>query len=226
MADSNSILPPGLEHLALQSSGQNKKAGNDLGQSDFLELMLTQIKHQDPLNPAEGGEFLSQLAQFGTVNGITQLQSAFNALASSLQSSQALQASTMVGRSVLVSGNTGVLEDGGKLSGAVDMPVSAADLSVLIHDSAGQLVRKLNLGTQPAGLTRFEWDGLNESGNPVPSGSYRIIAQASAGNEVVTQRTLIQGKVDSVTLARNGGDTLLNLHDLGTVLINDVREIL
>ena len=76
-----------------------------LGQDEFLELMMTQLQNQDPLNPAESGEFLSQIAQFGTVNGITELQQSFSTLASSLQSNQALQASTMVGRSVLVENN-------------------------------------------------------------------------------------------------------------------------
>ena len=108
MATTSGVLPPGLENLTLKSEPEKSK--DDLDQSEFLKLMLTQIKYQDPLKPMEGGEFLSQLAQFGTVSGIAALQSSFDVFASSLQSNQALQASTMVGRTVLVPGNVAALE--------------------------------------------------------------------------------------------------------------------
>ena len=103
MNNSISGLPPELAGLELKQP--EKKANDELGQSEFLDLMIAQLQHQDPLNPADSGEFLGQLAQFGTVNGITELQNSFADLATSLQSSQALQASTLVGRNVLIPGN-------------------------------------------------------------------------------------------------------------------------
>jgi len=189
-------------------------------------LMLVQIQNQDPLNPADSGEFLSQLAQFGTVNGITELNSSFDVLATSLQSSQALQASTMVGRSVLVPGNVGLLETGSELKGAVELPTSGADLKVLIQDATGQLVRQINLGTQAAGTVRFAWDGFSDAGEAVATGTYTVRAQAFVDGEAVTQTTLIQAQVESVTLGRAGNDSVLNLRGLGTVQMNDIREIL
>jgi flagellar basal-body rod modification protein FlgD len=224
MEELNSLAASGLEQYAVKQD-QNKPK-DELGQSEFLKLMITQIKHQDPMNPAEGGEFLSQLAQFGTVNGITELQSSFDVLATSLQSSQALQASTMVGRSVLIPGNVGLLENGVELQGAVDLPASSAGLKVLIHDATGQLVRQIDLGTQPPGIARFAWDGFSNSGVAVPAGTYRVSAQAFVGGKAVTQETLIQGKVESVTLGKAGDDSSLNLRGLGTVFLNEVREIL
>ncbi len=224
MEDINSIAASGLEQFAINRD-QNKPK-DELGQSEFLQLMLTQIQNQDPLNPAKSGEFLSQLAQFGTVNGITELNSSFDVLATTLQSSQALQASTMVGRSVLVPGNVGLLETGAELQGAVEMPSSSADLTVLIHDASGQLVRQINLGTQQAGTVRFAWDGFSNAGEPVPTGTYKVSAQAFVDGEAVTQTTLIQARVESVTLGKAGSDSSLNLRGLGTVLMNDIREIL
>jgi len=224
MEDINSIAASGLEQFALNRD-QNKPKGG-LGQSEFLQLMLTQIQHQDPLNPADSGEFLSQLAQFGTVNGITELQSSFNVLATTLQSSQALQASTMVGRTVLVPGDVGLLETGVGLQGAVELPSSTAGLNVLVHDASGQLVRQINLGTQESGLVRFTWDGFSDSGQPVPTGTYRISAQALIDGKAVNQPTLIQAQVQSVTLGNAGNETSLNLRGLGAVSMNDVREIL
>lgn len=225
MASSNTILPPELQHLAIQQT-TDKKAKSELGQDDFLKLMLTQLKHQDPLNPMESGEFLSQMAQFGTVNGITQLQSSFSTLASSLQSSQALQASTMVGNTVLVPGNQSELVSGGELTGAVELDQSTSQLLVNIVDATGQPIRQINLGTQTAGLTKFTWDGLDGSGEPAPSGVYTISATSLQNNESVAQSVLINAKVNSVTLSKAGGEPLLNLNGIGPVSLSQVREIM
>lgn len=224
MQETKSIAASGLSQYSIQD--QQSTPGDELGQSEFLKLMITQIKHQDPMNPAEGGEFLSQLAQFGTVNGITELQSSFDTLASSMQSSQALQASTMVGRSVLVAGNQGYLEAGNGMNGAVELPVSSADLRVFVHDTSGELVRQINMGTQPEGLTRFNWNGLGDNGAAFPPGVYQVSAQARVDGEMVDQPVLIQGKVDSVTLGRPGAESSLNLKGLSSVLLHNVHEIL
>jgi len=224
MEDINSIAASGLEQFAIKQD-QNKPK-DELGQSEFLKLMLTQIQHQDPINPVDSGEFLSQLAQFGTVNGITELKSSFDLLAATLQSSQALQASTMVGRTVLVPGDVGLLETGAELRGAVEMPSSSADLKVLIHDASGQLVRQLDLGTQPAGTVHFAWDGSSDSGGAVTTGTYRVSAQAFVNGEAVSQATLIEARIESVTLGRAGKDSSLNLRGLGAVQMNEIREIL
>jgi flagellar basal-body rod modification protein FlgD len=224
MEEINSIAASGLDQFTFKQDQRRPK--DELGQSQFLELMITQIKHQDPLNPVESGEFLSQLAQFGTVNGITELQSSFDVLASTLQSSQALQASTMVGRSVLIPGKVGLLENGVELQGAVDLPASIGDLKVFIHDAAGQLVKQIDLGTQAAGVTRFAWNGISDSGEMVASGTYSVSAQGFVNGAAVAQETLIQSKVESVTLGKAGNDSLLNLRGLGTVSLSDVREIM
>jgi len=224
MEKTTSVAAGALDPFAIKQ--QQQGPGDGLGQSQFLELMLTQIKHQDPLNPAKGGEFLSQLAQFGTVNGITELQSSFETLASTLQSSQALQASTMVGRSVLVPGDTGLLETGRPLQGAVDLPSSSGDVRVLVEDARGQLVRQINLGSHSPGRVNFAWDGLSDNGSAVPPGTYRINAQALVDGKAVTQETLVLARVESVTLGRAGAESSLNLRGLGTVQMNEIREIL
>lgn len=225
MADSNTILPAELQHLALKQPEKNA-SGGDLGQDAFLELMLTQIKHQDPLSPMESGDFLSQIAQFGTVNGITELNTSFASLSSSLQSSQALQASTMVGNTVLVPGNTSELVTGGQITGAIDLDNSTTNLVMSIFDASGQVVRQVDLGSHSAGMTKFTWDGLDNSGNPLPAGTYTIEAAAAVNGEAVAQSVLVHAKVDSVTLSKTGGEPLLNLNGLGTISISEVREIM
>ena len=93
------------------------KKKTSLGQEDFLKLMTTQMTHQDPNNPMQNGEFLSQMAQFGTVSGIQDLQKSFADFANSINSDQALQASSLVGRYVSVPTSTGILPAGGEIKG-------------------------------------------------------------------------------------------------------------
>ncbi|MBE0509915.1 MAG: flagellar hook assembly protein FlgD, partial [Gammaproteobacteria bacterium] len=86
------------------TKNSNEKKTGELGQDEFMTLMLAQMKHQDPMNPMENGDFIAQLAQFRTVTGIDQLNNSFNGFSQTMQSSQALQASSLVGREVLVPG--------------------------------------------------------------------------------------------------------------------------
>ena len=224
MATTNGILPPGLEKLALKSD--TSKPGDELDQSAFLKLMLTQIQHQDPLNPMSSKEFFGQLAQISTDNGIAGLKSSFDQFAASLQSGLALQATTMVGRTVLVEGSTVELNSVGSIRGAVDLAASTAELLVTISDASGQVVKQLNLGSQTAGTVNFVWDGLDSAGGAVAPGRYQITAQAGIDGEVTALPTLVQAKVESVTLTQNGEGPLLNLQGLGSFPMQDVREVL
>ena len=216
-------LPAGLDDLRIEPKIERPDSG--LGQEAFLELMVAQLKNQDPMNPMESGEFLGQIAQFGTVNGITELQNSFALLASSLQSSQALQASTMVGRNVLVTADGARLNSGEAIVGAVELAQPVGALTVSIFDAAGQLLRRIGLGAQSAGLARFTWDGLDEAGSAVPEGDYRVTAEANVDGETVSLGTLIQARVESVTLLP-GADPRLNLTDLGSVALADVKQVM
>lgn len=197
-----------------------------LGQDEFLELMMTQLRNQDPLNPAESGEFLSQIAQFGTVNGITELQQSFSSLASSLQSNQALQASTMVGRSVLVEHNALQLGASGDANAAVELPQSVADLQVSIVDKSGELIQQLNLGPQGAGLVDIQWNGANTLGERMPPDSYVVQATALFGGRNQAVPTLVEAPVESVSLSPDGGEPTLNLSNIGGISLNSIRRVL
>ena len=225
MDKSISSVLNGIDSLSSDRLKQTAEK-KSLGQEEFLELMMTQLQNQDPLNPAESGEFLSQIAQFGTVNGITELQQSFNSLASSLQSNQALQASTMVGRSVLVESNSLELGAGENAKFAVDLPQSVGSLQVTISDSVGQAVRQFNFGTQADGLVDLNWDGLSNNGEPVPPGAYRVSAEAMVDGQNQSLNTLVVAPVESVSLARDGSEPTLNLSNIGAIALNAVRRVL
>lgn len=219
----------GIDQRALsETSGPNAPARSAprLGQEDFFKLLITQLRNQDPLRPLASGEFLSQIAQFSTVAGIQDLQRSFVQLAGSLYSNQALQASALVGRTVYVPGpEVALADDGSGVSGRIELAASATGLSVGIYDSAGQLVRRLALGPQPAGTIAFHWDGLTEAGTPAAAGRYRIKAEALIAGQSVAVDSLVAARVESVTLARAGQEITLNLAGLGPVDFAQVRQI-
>ncbi len=218
-----------IDSATLQSLGltsQPKAKSNSIGQDEFLKLMMTQLKNQDPMKPLESGEFLSQIAQFSTVSGIQDLQASFKTLSSSLYSNQALQASSLVGRTVLVPAASATLAAGGQVSGAVDLTASTSQLVVGVYDGTGQLVRRIPLGPQAAGQVSFNWDGLTDAGTVAAPGAYRVRAEAEVGGQNVAMDTLVSSKVESVVLGRQDGGIQLNLTGLGGVDFATVRQIM
>jgi flagellar basal-body rod modification protein FlgD len=199
---------------------------DELGQEDFLTLMITQFRNQDPFEPMDNGDFLGQLAQFGTVNGIERLNSAFSGLSSSIQSEQVLQAANLVGRSVLAQTESGYLADGGSLSGSVVLPSSASSVQVEISDASGQLIRRLDIGSQEGGLAEFTWDGRNDSQEMVPAGHYTIAARATRGTYVESVETYLQANIESVNLGQYGQGMTLNLAGGNELSVNQIRRIL
>ncbi len=205
----------------------DKKANtnNELGQDAFMKLILAQMQHQDPMKPMTDGQFITQMAQFQTAAGMQDLQKSFTELSSTLQSNQALQASALVGREVLAPGNTADLAAGGSIAGQVDLPADTTGLAVKITDSAGQLVRDLSLGAQPAGTAQFRWDGINDGGQAATPGTYTIHVQALLDGQSQELQPMLTAKVESVSLGSGKLDTQLNLAGNRAISLADVRKI-
>ena len=201
------------------------KPNDELGQEDFLTLMITQFQNQDPFEPMDNGEFLGQLAQFSTVSGIDSLNSAFAGLSGALQDEQALQAANLVGRSVLATVDRAYFDQSQNIEGAIDLAESASDVQVDIVNSNGELVQTMRLGEQPAGLAQFSWNGRDASGDRVSPGHYELRARAIRGASIESVPTLIRADVKSVTLNQFGGGMTLNLHGGDTLALRDVYQI-
>ena len=202
------------------------RSRSELGQNDFLTLMVTQFRNQDPFEPMDNGEFLGQLAQFSTVSGIDSLNTAFAGLAGAIQDEQALQAANLVGRSVLATTDVGYLDDAGQLNAAVELDSAASNVQVDITDASGQLVQRLDLGEQQAGIARFSWDGLDASGERAGPGHYQISARVVRGNIVESTATLIEAAIESVTLGQFGSGMTLNLLGGDALSLGQVRQII
>lgn len=211
--------------LGLSRELDSKKDNNQLQLEDFLELMVTELTHQDPFKPMENSELATQISQFATVSGIDELNSSFTGFSDKMISDQALQAANLVGRNVLVPVNTGNLEAGGSIKGVVGITEPASDVTVRITDATGVLVKEIQLGTQTKGEVDFTWDGLDQNGDAVPAGQYQIEAQAQVNGETITPYTLIEAKVNSVSIGGVGQGLSVNLAGLGPVSFDSVAEI-
>lgn len=200
--------------------------GGELGKNEFLKLLVTQMNNQDPLSPQENGEFIAQLAQFSTVEGIETLNSSMESLLNGYQSSQALQASSLVGRTVIVPANQAMVNTEQGIKGQLALPAASDNVYVNVTDAAGSVVTRLNLGSQPSGMHDFVWDGKDSSGNLMPPGKYKFEAQAAVEGENKQLATLLPANVDSVSLGNGkGGEMMLNVAGLGSISLSNIVSI-
>jgi flagellar basal-body rod modification protein FlgD len=207
-------------------TGAAANSATTLGGTNFLTLMLAQLKNQDPTSPVDSNTFLTQLAQLSQVQGITQLNTSFSSLSSSLSSSQALQASSLLGHQALVNSTTANLAANGTVTGAVNVPQNTTQVLLTVKDASGALVRQINLGAQSTGLASFSWDGKEGDGSQAPAGTYTLSAQyagATSGGTAAT--TAVNGTVESVSMGAGSTGLTLNVSGLGSVPFSSVQQI-
>jgi flagellar basal-body rod modification protein FlgD len=205
------------------TKADGSKGGVAEAQDRFLKLLVTQMKNQDPLNPMDNAQVTSQMAQLSTVSGIDKLNSTLNALSNSMIASQSMQASSMIGHVVVVPGNKIELK-GGKAAAALDLKDPADTVNVQIKDMAGNLVRNLNMGSQPSGVVHIQWDGKNDADAPVADGRYQFSAASQLGAAKANVNTLSYGLVNGVIQKPEGAS--LNVDQIGEASMDSVKQIL
>jgi len=216
-----------LAFLQSQPEPQTKgKGSSEMGQSDFLELMIAQMKNQDPTKPLDPNEFMSQLAQFSTVNGIQELQESVDTMVSMLASDQSIKAAALVGHEVLSPGGEVQFTPGQAVSGQVRLDSSTTDLQIKVYASSGALVRTIPMGMHAEGPVPFTWDGFREDGQVAPAGEYLVVAEAEYQDTTVQAPVELRVRVDSVDIGGQGGDLMLNLANGRSVPLGAVQTIL
>lgn len=191
-------------------------------QDRFLKLLVTQMKNQDPLNPLDNAQVTSQLAQLSTVTGIDKMNNTLETFMASLQSSQSLQMSNLIGHDVLVEGNQ-LSFDGTAGYFGVELPTSTDDLTVTISDATGNPIRKITLGNQPEGIIPLSWDGYGDNGSQAASGNYTFAVSATINGEAATATGLSLTQINSITASSTG--IKLNLNNADSVTGADLKQI-
>ncbi len=216
-----------LKGAGVTTAATSKPKKASLDQDQFLKLMTTQMTHQDPTKPMQNGEFLSQMAQFGTVSGIQDLQQSFKDFSASISSDQALQATSLIGRMVSVPSNEAVLPLGGQINGSVNLPASSPNVTMKILDSVtGDIIAAKSLGQHSAGQVNFEWDGYKTNGNPADAGIYKVQVETLQDGVNTVLQPNIQSRVDSVSMANDSHGLQVNVKGLGAFNFNKITQIL
>jgi flagellar basal-body rod modification protein FlgD len=213
-----------LQKPASKNNGSTGQAGSALGKDAFLQLLVTQMKNQNPLDPQDNGEFVAQLAQFSSLEGIQSLKESVDGILTGIGSSQALQATSLVGRSVIVASDKAVVDTTKSFNGQVVVPSNITEGKVTIKDKDGNVVKTIDLGAQKAGTADFIWDGKNEKGEAVDPGTYTFSAETKVDGKAKTLATLLPAKVNSVSF-QNGSEMMLDLAGIGKVGISKVTTI-
>lgn len=202
-------------------SGASQSALSALGNdyTTFINLLVAQVKFQDPMEPMESTEFVSQIAQLTQVEQSVLSNQHMEALRSQLAMSGALSETFLIGRNVTVPTDQFELTDGiGRF--AFELENSATNLTATIKDSSGNPVRQIALGAVVGGeLTDVAWDGKDAAGKQLADGNYTIslsIGTGSAG----AYNTYASGTVLGVDYS--DGEAVLRLSGNRTASAGDV----
>jgi flagellar basal-body rod modification protein FlgD len=206
-----------------QSTTSTAGTTQTLGENDFLKLLTAQLQAQDPLNPTDSADFAAQLAQFSSVEQLTNINAQLTTMASSQASMQNTAAANLIGKTVVVTGDTVTLN--GQASLNYTLPNNASKVTVSLYNSSGALVRTQVLGSESAGNNSYTWDGKDQNGNTLPSGQYTFaISAVNSSGQTVTATPLTSGTVTGIVY--NNNVTYLTLDNNAQVQLGDIQEIL
>jgi len=198
---------------------------NSLGKDDFLKLLITQMRNQDPLSPMQNQEFIAQLAQFSSLEQMQNINEKLDASTSSdllmAQSISNAMVTNLIGKEVRLQTDQIQLADNGQVEFGIQAEKAAASAQVSIYNSSGNLVYYEDLGAVDAGEISFTWDGKNTQGNQAKSGTYSVKVQLINGDEEkTTATTFLDGEVTAIKYNSGGASLLVNgqLYSVGDVL--------
>jgi flagellar basal-body rod modification protein FlgD len=194
-------------------------------QTTFLQLLVAQLKNQDPTSPMDSSQMTSQLAQISTVQGISTLNTSLSSLSTQLSASEQSQAALLIGSTVLAPGNSISVASGKAGEFGVTLSSATNDLKVNVVNSAGTIVNTLDLGKQAAGTIPISWTPTDTAGNTLADGTYTISATTTDGTSSGTGTTLVGATVESV-VSQTSGTAGLVLSNGSTVGLTSVAAIL
>lgn len=210
------------------TSTSTAKGKSELGKDDFLKLMITQLKNQDPTEPLDSSAYASQLAQFSSLEQLTNINTSLN---TSLDANYLLTLSinntmsaSWIGKDAKLSGN--VLNNNGqeKISLGYNLPAEASDVTIKIYNKSGALVKTIENCEKNAGDHKLSWDFYDNNGVKLAKGDYTFSVEAkTTDGKSMTVESYRIGTIDSVKYTSSG--TVLMIGNVGYSL-SDIAEIL
>ncbi|THB72579.1 MAG: flagellar hook assembly protein FlgD [Desulfobulbaceae bacterium] len=212
----------GATASALATKDKSTDSSKDImGKQDFLTLLVAQLKNQDPLNPDDPTEFTAQLAQFSSLEQLFNLNESMDNMASSVTSSQQLDALNMIGKEVSYA-DSEFHFDGKPVQIGYSLDGEAKDVTLSITQN-GATIATIQGTELSKGDHYVTWDGLSESGTPYPTGDYTIVVNASAASESIAAAPLVRSEVTGVDLTGDKGGLLITKS--GEVNVLDIKGV-
>jgi len=184
-------------------------SGQNIGKEEFLELLVAQLTHQDPLNPMEGTEFTAQLAQFSSLEQLIRVNDNLGSLTNLEDAITQSQSVDMIGKQILAEGNTIAMTNGISSNIIFDLDKPTDSASINVFDADGALVSVFDTAELQAGQNKVAFAGFDKAGNPLPDGLYTFkISALDAEEKAVSVTTFSSGIVTGVNIAKDGGTNL------------------
>jgi len=214
-----------LQQASPSKAGDANTGASSLGKDSFLQLLVTQMQNQNPLDPQDNSQFVAQLAQFSSLETMQNLSASVDAIGGMYQASQALQASGLVGKTVLVDSGSTHVDTSKDMVGTVSLPSNSTLTSVEVYNSKGELVRSIDLKEQKAGDVKFTWDGKDDAGNVLEAGNYSFKATGNLAGKSTVLKTYLPDTVSSVVMGAAGAAMTLNLADGTNIGLSKIYQI-
>jgi len=193
-----------------------------LGKDDFMKLLLVQLQYQDPTQPMDTEKILTQTSQLATLEASDNTKNALEKLAASLGTSQQFTTIAAIGKTADLGSDSIAHDKGSSSNFEIYFPDDVQQGSVEIKDSNGNIVKTLDVGTNPAGVYQFSWDGTDNGGGSVDSGIYHVSATYEDSNNVKQTTRLGAYPIESVRF--DNGQTLVKLGS-SYVPLENVKEV-
>lgn len=212
----------GYEQYTAEANAPQHKSQMD--KDDFLKLLVAQLNHQDPLNPMEDTEMTGQLAEYSSLEQLTNMNTTLDTMLKQTAADQMSTAVSFIGKSVSAKGYTLTKGDGQVSTISYNLGEAVSQLKVNIYDTNGDIVRTDLLGSKEPGVFEYAWDGRDDKGNLVPDGTYSV---GMLGEDVDGQQVMVQTEVSGVVTGVVAEDTgfYLRLKDGRYVNFNFVNEV-
>ncbi|GAA4888669.1 flagellar hook capping FlgD N-terminal domain-containing protein [Ferrimonas pelagia] len=218
-ANTVSATPDAYDGGAGNFAPPNSSAGLT---NEFLTLMVAQIQNQDPLNPLDGTEYVTQLAQFAQVESLEYLRMGQENMAILAENLQVLGTTQLIGREVLVPADSVELGDE-VIKGQIELDSAVEGVTLEITNEAGDVVATIDLGSQAAGAVDYE---IDPEALDLPPGEYELSAKTTQDGESGDATVLVAAAVEKVHIASTTGYMMLELgNGLGAVSLFDIREM-
>ena len=205
---------------------QKDAAAGVLGKDDFLQLLVSQLKNQDPLNPSDPTEFTAQLAQFSSLEQLFTVNESLAQMNSSNIELERLSALSLLGREIVSESDGFRLAEGTTVKLGCQLQNSADEVQFFIKDQANRTVATMTANSLPAGEHFIQWDGVGDNGQVAPPGEYNLLVSAIRGeDEAVTVSPLVSGLVTGVDLDEQGNMLITSSGDFRLNTVRSVRSI-